>query len=205
MAENEAPLPPAYKMYVDLMEEARLRIEALNFAIMARETWNHRLLQEFCYLQLRILCEQIAIGCLIAHGEIKNNKALKAWRVPDIMKALENLDENYFPTGIVLTSDGKSADAVLNTNLQITKVELSKLWEKSGQLLHRGTALSVMQSHNKVLNVNLDIVILWAQKISNLLSQHTIPTADKRYILIAALSSGEHGGHAGIWIAASPS
>jgi hypothetical protein len=75
-------LSPDHQIYADLMDEARLRIHAMRDAIAERDHWVPRLLQEFAYLQLRMLCEIIAVGCLVAHGDVKATGTLKLWRPP---------------------------------------------------------------------------------------------------------------------------
>ena len=85
------------------MEEVKLRISAIDIglnsmtALQPREVCN-----EFCYLQLRMICELIAMGCLLVHEDIRAGERGKAligeWSVPAIMKALEKLHPRFFPT-----------------------------------------------------------------------------------------------------------
>src|SRR5260370_9257869 len=86
---------PGQQIYADLMDEARIRIHAMRDAINARGSWAPRLLQEFLYLQLRTLCETIALGCFVAHGDVKNPSTLKSGGIPPVMKALKKPNPNF--------------------------------------------------------------------------------------------------------------
>jgi hypothetical protein len=134
-------LKPEHQIYGDLMDEARLRIYAIGDAVDTRDRWVPRLLQEFAYLQLRMLCEIIAVGCLVAHGDVKNAGTLKSWKIPDIMNKLKELHTNFYPRGVrfrKLPSGGLHLD---DFNVpQLSKSELVRLWERSGSFLHRGSA-----------------------------------------------------------------
>jgi hypothetical protein len=148
-------LNPEEQIYADLMDEARLRIHAMRDAINARDRWVPRLLQEFCYLQLRMLCEIIAVGCLVAYGEAKTKAALKLWRPPDIMKRLEQLNPDFYPRGVRFRKLPNGGTHLDEYNVpQLTKAELIALWERSGSFLHRGQGKTLLAAHGKILNVN---------------------------------------------------
>jgi hypothetical protein len=62
----------------------------------------------------------------------------------------------------------------------------------------------MIADHGKVLNVNLDAIIEYGQKILNLLEQHVISSADKKGHLVVALAAEDAGGSAMVAFAASP-
>jgi|ERR1700722_1123155 len=194
------------KIYVDLMDEARLRIHALRDAVVARDRWVPRLLQEFAYLQLRMLCETVAVGCLVAHGDVTHRNILKSWKVPEIMKTLEALNADFYPRGVRFRKIQNGTHFDDYRVPQLSKAELIKLWERSGSFLHRGSAKNLISEKGKVLNVDLDTVIQYGQKILNLLEQHVISSADKKVNLLIALASedAKPKGNAMLWVAASP-
>jgi hypothetical protein len=64
----------ALKLYVSLMEEAKVRFYVIDMAISGRTGLPERGVREFCYLQLRMLCEVIALACLTANGNIKETQ-----------------------------------------------------------------------------------------------------------------------------------
>ena len=72
----------AVNLYRVLMFEARMRIEAINVILDGRTGLPEGILRELCYLQLRMLCELIALGALVIHGDIsaKNFKKFERSR-----------------------------------------------------------------------------------------------------------------------------
>jgi hypothetical protein len=183
------------QLYADLMGEARVRIDAIKSAIDARDRWAPRLLQEFAYLQLRLLCETIAVGCLIAHGNIKDRSALGSWKVPLIMKTLEGLERSYYPTGIRMQYPKTGGLHLADYNVpQLSKQELIRLWEISGAFVHRGSFKSMLAAHGKPLVVNLDPIIQYHQKIVHLLDQHFIVGSDGKTSYVIALSHPDANG-----------
>jgi hypothetical protein len=198
-------LNPEQQIYADLMDEARLRLHAMRDAIACRDRWVPRLLQEFAYLQLRMLCEIIAVGCLVAHGDIKDSGTLKLWEAPRILKKLEELNADFFPRAVRFQKLPNGDIHLDNYNApHLTKTELAKLWGQSGDFLHRGGAKNLTARHGKILNVDLDAIIEYGQKILNLLEQHVISSADKRGHLLVALAADDAGGNAMVFYAASP-
>ncbi|MGO9935343.1 MAG: hypothetical protein ACLPV8_26495 [Steroidobacteraceae bacterium] len=198
------PLNPGQQLYVDLMDEARIRIHAIRDVVQAKDSWVPRLLQEFVYLQLRILCEIIAVGCLVAHGDITQRDTLKSWKLTEIMRALENLNADFFPKGIRIRVDSVGVHLDDYNVPQLSKTELIRLWEQSGNVLHRGSAKRLLSETGKPIVVNLDPIIEDSLKIKNLLEEHIISSADRKKHLIAALSHHQAGGNAIVWVANAP-
>jgi hypothetical protein len=54
----------AAKVYTSIMEEAKFRALSINTLTRSQIALPVSLLREFCFLQLRMLCELIALGCL---------------------------------------------------------------------------------------------------------------------------------------------
>ncbi len=68
----EMPMPTqadldAANVYAAIMEEAKLRALSINMFSGAGYAIPLPLKRECCFLQLRMLCELIALGCLVAH------------------------------------------------------------------------------------------------------------------------------------------
>jgi len=76
------------------MQEVRVRIAAIDSGTGGYLlTIPPQIVREHCYLQLRMICELIAFGCLVAHGEIKEvqqPKLQKEYAANKIMEELEN-------------------------------------------------------------------------------------------------------------------
>ncbi len=198
------PPTPGQQIYVDLMEEARIRIHMMRDAINDRNSWFPRILQEFVYLQLRTLCEIVALGCLVAHGDIKKRDTLKRWDIPAIMKEMEKLNPEFYPRPVrtqILPSGGLHLTDY--TAPSLSKAELIKLWKRSGNFVHRGSAEDLFAAHGTQLVVKLEPAIELGQKILNLLQEHLISSADKKTHILATLLRAETR-HAHVLIAKSP-
>jgi hypothetical protein len=73
---------PAIRTYCDLMEEIKHRYDALGAAAAGKfaPLMPDPCALEFCYLQLRLICELIALACLVAHRDIVLPKSKKIER-----------------------------------------------------------------------------------------------------------------------------
>jgi hypothetical protein len=60
---------PALNAYCALLEEAKHRLVALDLLLSGKTGLAAGAVHESAYLQLRMLCETIALGCVIAKGD----------------------------------------------------------------------------------------------------------------------------------------
>ena len=67
----------AANLYAGLLEEAKGRIFSIDSVIGGRAGIPDPLAREYGYLQLRMLCEVIALCCLAAHGDLSAAQAAK--------------------------------------------------------------------------------------------------------------------------------
>jgi hypothetical protein len=185
----------AIDLYKVLMFEARKRIDAINFILAGQTRLAEGIVRELCYLQLRMLCETIAIGCLVAHGDIVEKRIRdfeKEWSPEKIFKQLDTLNPHFFPQQADFASNSNVFSVNANTKPNaLKKEELPKLWAKCGDVLHRGTLKKLMQSDPlKHGRMDPGDVVKWAQKIEDLLGSHLIPlwvTENESAIMICAL------------------
>src|SRR5262249_47008743 len=90
----------AARVYASIMEEAKVRALSINTVRQSQLALPVFLVREFCFLELRMLCELIALGCLVAHGDIDETKSpalQKSYHAGDIVKRLERLHPNFYP------------------------------------------------------------------------------------------------------------
>src|SRR5215207_6344041 len=86
------------KLYADLLGEAKIRIGIINHFITGKAELPGPLIRQSAFLQLRMLCELIALGCFVAHGDItRRTKLRKEWSAYRIIEALENLHQDFYP------------------------------------------------------------------------------------------------------------
>src|SRR6187401_3241387 len=90
----------AMDLYAAMLEEVKLRIASIESATAGLLKLHPVIVREFCYLQLRMICELIALGCLTAHGDVPGSKSKtlrKAWHADEIIKALQDLHQDFYP------------------------------------------------------------------------------------------------------------
>jgi hypothetical protein len=84
------------------MEEIKLRLDVMGTLVKPEAAslippWARG---EFCYLQLRVVCELIALAALIAHGDIeatRTNKLQALYQADKIVKALSEIHSDFYP------------------------------------------------------------------------------------------------------------
>jgi hypothetical protein len=96
---NAARRRAAMNIYAGLMDEIKARISWIDAAIDQTSKWPDRVaVYEFSYLQLRMVCESIALGCLIAHGDVGIANKLKTQYAADkIIAELGKLHPDVLP------------------------------------------------------------------------------------------------------------
>jgi hypothetical protein len=158
----------ALNAYSMLMEEAKQRLLAMDTALRGQTGLPRGAIREFCFMQLRMLCELIALGCLTAHGDVETGKLKEAYEADRIIRRLMRLHSEFYPIGATW---GK-AGPVLRKDGFLTKEELSKLYWKCGDVLHRGSfkALSI----RRYSDTDIEEIRTWKQKIESLLACHAI-------------------------------
>ena len=165
----------ALEIYANLMAEAKYRIAAID-AEAKRPNVPALFVREFCFLQLRMLCELIALGCLAAHGDVgttQTNKLRKEWQAGKIILGLEKLHPEFFPQAIKEEKPINGERHLRATKAGLTKSELIALYVKCSKNLHRGTIKSI--TRNETLpQPSMSDVIRWAQKIEDLLAMHVL-------------------------------
>ena len=181
-------LPPI-TIYANLMEEARSRIEAMNAALSGRLALPDMILEEFIYLQIRLLCEIVGLGCLIAHGDftqIDLRKLRDEYDADKIIKTLAApLSATFFPEPIRINilpatpRDPKGSVHIDNAPIgtSLTKDELLGLYGRTGNFLHRGK-LKRLESRPPYTAVDLANAKASAKKMLGLLDQHRIRSPD---------------------------
>jgi hypothetical protein len=185
------------KSYKTLMREALLRAEFINVIIQGRSEADPRLAYEIGFLQLRMLCEIIAIGCLTAHGDLpatRTQKLMETWRPHQILGALQKVRPHFYP--IPFRSQTKRADGTLiydnRTEGGLTRPELIHLHGIAGGVLHKGGATSALSFYANT-HVDFRTIARWNQKILDLLSIHAIAIIDNESLYLCHLRSGPAG------------
>jgi hypothetical protein len=186
----------AVKAYANLLKEIKYRIEAIDTALAGKSGMRAKIAEEFCYLQFRMICEIMAIGCLIIHGDISiRGGLLTSYKADWIVKELGKLHPRFFPTPLENQDDmsGKIGAMVARKSGFLTQSDLALLWRRSGERLHRGSARNVLAGDKAI---DLKSIGGWRDKIVYLLNRHTLTSADELtmcYFVMQLEGSGEVG------------
>jgi len=178
-------------LYAAIMEEVKVRLSSIETAAMGKTGLIGPIAREFCFLQLRMLCELIALACLVAHGDIKETTKLrKLWAADKIIKALETLHPEFYPTPIRTNvrpdPEPNTFEKVTNAPI-LTKADLIKLYGKvCGDTLHRGSLKKLLSPDTPVIR-HFNDVVDWSNKIAKLLAFHAMQAADKKHMIVTIL------------------
>ncbi len=96
-------LEEARQTYRELMVEAKARALSINTLSNDQRGIPSPLVREFGVLQIRMLCEIVALACLVAHGDLvkKSSRDLKTVYAPgEIFAELDKLHADFFPIPI---------------------------------------------------------------------------------------------------------
>ena len=173
------------------MEEVKIRLDALNYALSANVALPPQIIRECCFLQLRLLCELIALGCLVAHGDIEATTRLrKEYAAGRIIEQLEKLHPEFYPWPLTQHTSGTKHDLKGVTTGFLSKPDLLTLYALCGDILHRGTLKKLLSKVTTIPHDHKDI-IEWGQKIQNLLAYHGFLLFNKDTIMLCMLRSAD--------------
>jgi hypothetical protein len=184
---------PLRELYVALMEELKRRRNAIADALQGKFGLPQGIAIELCYLQLRMICELIALGCLAAHGDIpatRSGKLRKAFAPGTILTELEKLHPEFYPVPgeQVWSKHGSLSLREIKEDF-LTKDDLLALWAECGNRLHRGS----MKNIARPFVVDFNVIAERDRKIVRLLGHHQISLKDERYQLWVLMQSDKGG------------
>ncbi|HVZ04355.1 hypothetical protein [Hyphomicrobium sp.] len=179
------------RLYASLMEEVKLRLDCTSAALNGRTGFPNPIVREFCYLQLRMLCELIALGCLVAHGDIaslQSHRTGRAYSAEEILARLSELRPHFYPIACKQTriQVGSSFEFELNIlhPQPLPKEDLLSLYGKTHKFLHRGNIKKLLSSATSIdMEINLPEISSWGQKIANHLAIQMIAISEKKVML----------------------
>lgn len=191
--------------YTDLMQEIKERLYAIEDTLSGRAVLHGPLAHEFCFLQLRIICECISYACVIAHayiGELQAPKFQKGWSADTLMKALDGLHQDFYPKPrmMTVTENGVQLDEIDTPYL--TKADLKKLNGVCGDKLHRGSPEKY--SFNPTperLAADRQTIIEFGNKVFQLMESHLMTHRDDAKYILCRFR--ERGVPVEVWFAAT--
>ena len=186
--------------YCNLMEEIRMRHLTIKTISedMKKKRFKYSLITgaETCYLQLRLICELIALGCLVAHNDIKatqSGKFPKEYSADRIIKLLGRLHSKFYPQPVTGGRDPKTRIIMFRPRETgyLTQKELLTLYNQCGTILHRGSLRNYLTNPGKLLSV--EDIDAWADKIIKLLDRHLITLVKPGIKYVVLMKSADHG------------
>ena len=183
MADTPVDQEKQEQLYRELIGEVKVRCELILFALNSNLRIPTPFVREFCYLQLRMLCELIAIACLVAHGEItffQSKDLTRNYSADDIIKRLTQLRSHFFPLAVTqkatpLPSGNNKFEISWVNPPPLPKEDLIKLYGLTHQHVHRGSLNKLLSSKEPIEpTINAPEIFNWADKIRAQLWIHTI-------------------------------
>lgn len=176
------------RAYLGVLFEIAARLRFLQS--LKGSTSPYGISREICYLQLRHICELVAIGCIVIQGDYISHKTLKGEYNPQaIFKSMDKLYEGSFPQPYLMTTaaHGGHIYQFNHTPNAMTRQEMEILWGKTGNYLHR---LKIEHFFRPEQQTDSNI---WAEidpyidKLKTLLSRHGVPMHKPKIMVLGEL------------------
>jgi hypothetical protein len=183
MTETGKQMKDALSLYLALMEEIKFRIAYVKDIIHGKNLVAGTIGKDICYLQLRMVCEIIALSSLIAHGHIRsqNKKLWKKYQADQLIEQMERVHPNFYPQpanypfGGFPTKAGEiRVEPVPLTSGFLTSAALCSLYYECGRELHRGSLKVIFERTGRKVEINYSPIGKWVDKIVTLLKFHRI-------------------------------
>jgi len=147
---------------------------------------------ELAYLQLRKICEIIALACLVAHADIEKARTkdiLTTYQADRIIDKLNALHDKFFPipTFPQVNKGGQIIELIdRNFGNYLTKQDLKILYYETGKYLHRGTVAAILTEFHP--EIDFSKIQNWHSKIIALLNHHKIQTINDNVFLAVGMT-----------------
>jgi hypothetical protein len=171
------------RLYLNLMDEIKFRLNYVKDIIHGKNPVPGTIGKDICYLQLRMVCELIALGSLVAHRDIKaSTRSLSdKYQADFLIKRMARVHPNFYPkpahypaAGIPLKAGEMRSEPKLLTSGFLTAKDLHSLYHECGRELHRGNLNDLLERHGKKVEIAYSPIGKWVDKIVYLLRFHRI-------------------------------
>jgi hypothetical protein len=174
----------AIQHYCSIMDEIKFRIEWVKNVIHAKIMIAQTIGRDLGFLELRMICELIAFGCLVAHGDIKETrrgKFITKYQADFFVKAMASLHAEFYPKPMLPVLGQPLIPTVVGQILlpppprisdYLTQSDLTKLYHDCGERLHRGYLPDIL--NHKRIEGEFSRVGKAIDKIVRLLDYHRI-------------------------------
>ena len=187
----------AIQLYVAYMEEIKLRSRAITEACqraaadpVAPGAFVHA---ESGFLQLRFICELVALASLAAHHSIGlGSKLAKQWQADLAFSMLEQVNPACFPVAVgrIPEPNGRGNFQIVQRRADFTRAQLAQVYGACGDALHRGAIKAHIAGKRR--QYDLGKLNSWHRTMMGLLSQHMVMIRDPdRVVLVNMRRLGE--------------
>jgi hypothetical protein len=130
-------------LYLNFMHEIKGRLAVLLHALEEGYGLSKPSIHEFGYLQLRMICELIALSTLVANGNVpatQSGRMTKAYQADWILNAMEKAHPDFYPLPLEKVKHADESVTYIVSKIEhLTKRDLVKLYAECGRNLHRGS------------------------------------------------------------------
>jgi hypothetical protein len=183
-----------------LLNEARYRLNILGSLLTPGYPMPTEPLIESSYLQVRMLCEVIALGCLLMHGDIEETRSRNletSYKADFILKKLSSFHSDFFPkpVDVIRITDGNGEHDIFEPRRVedgfLGRDDLIKLYQQCGSYLHRGNLERINENPGASSKAELARLHDWSMKIGRLLTVHEIASRDLQTMMLCFLRNPE--------------
>lgn len=177
---------PELHLYSGFMEEIKLRTAAIDRYVdrfnKDAEGVDAFTDAESCVLQVRYICELIALSTLAVHHVVGiDGKLLDSWNAEQTFKLLRHQNADCFPRTVRLAAPNhfEFVDNAMGVK------ELSSIYSRCGALLHRGVLSKVLGGDRREYDPKL--ILEWVNHIKALLSMHVVIVPDAGLVFLVTM------------------
>jgi hypothetical protein len=148
---------------------------------------------------------RVALGCLVAHGDIKessSNNLHRAWSAEKIMSTLEKMHPHFYPQPIKQTKTPTGFHLQARPS-PLSKDEFLRLYHNCGEMLHRGNLRKILKGQFPK-QINFPEITAKVQKLADLLAQHILVMQSGEQMFLAMLHNIDDNMKAQVAIAETP-
>ena len=187
-------------IYVSLMQQIVLRLDAVRDSASEAVVdlgnplnWKNA---EFCYLQIRRICEYAAIAVLVAHGERQefiSQSLIKEWNAGKLFQKLVSINPNAFPIPVVthVNANGDGQHHLERRDRLLDAEAVSRIYNACGECLHASSLRRILNGN--LPEYNFDDIATWANNLVRTLENHLILLPEISSVMLVALKDSEDG------------
>ncbi len=127
---------------------------------------------DFCWLQIRKICEYLALGIVLAHHRDGDGvEDLTKWRPRDLLAEANKLSDHPTPTPIALEKN-ENGNQIMPLSKPVQGKALSAIYGKCSELLHVGSLDRILKDQMPAYDIGQ--LQNWVQGFNALLRNHVL-------------------------------